>query len=659
VTEPPTLPVARVVIDLTPPHLDRLFDYAVPAEMAEAAQPGVRVTVRFSGRRAKGFVLERLAASTHVGTLSPLLTVVSPERVLSGEVARLARAVADRWAGTLSDVLRLAVPPRHARVERELSVPAEAGAARPASSGTGWQPYRGGPALLSALQAGQPARAVWTALPSADWAAALAEAVALATSRGGGAIVVVPDAREVTRCHAALTTVLGADTVVALTADLGPAERYRRFLQVSRGARRIVVGTRAAAFAPVHDLRLCLVWDDGDDSLAEPRAPYPHTRDVLLLRAHQSGCAVVLGAHVPSVEAFGLVSTGWARAVQADRAVVRRYAARTDVAGSDTALARDEGARAARLPTLAFEAARAAFAMPAPVLVQVPRRGYQSALACVRCRTPARCLHCAGPLQRPAAGAALSCSWCGRLAGVWSCAECGAQSVRAAVTGERRTAEELGRAFPGVPVLLSGGEHVLAAVPSPGAALVVATPGAEPDPPSGSPSGYGAVLLLDAWSPLSRPDLRAAEQALRRWCAAAALARSADAGGQVVLVGADAAVPAAQALVRWDPLGFLRRESEQRAELGFPPATRMAAVEGASGPVADLVADVLALPEAPAGLDVLGPVPLDDTTDRTLLRAPREHGGELAGVLALAQRRRSAGRVGEAVRVRLDPLVIG
>jgi len=654
VSEPPTLPVARVVVDLIPPHLDRLFDYAVPAELAEAAQPGVRVTVRFSGRRAKGFVLERRAASTHLGTLSPLLTVVSPERVLSGEVARLARAVADRWAGTLSDVLRLAVPPRHARVEREPFVPPPA-SAPPTVSDKTWQPYRGGPALLSALQAGQPARAVWTALPGADWAAALGEAVAAATSGGGGAIVVVPDAREVTRCHAALTTILGADAAVALTADLGPAERYRRFLQVSRGARRVVVGTRAAAFAPVHDLRLCVVWDDGDDSLAEPRAPYPHARDVLLLRAHQAGCAVVLGAHVPSVEAFGLVSTGWARAVQADRGVVRQYAARTEVAGSDTALARDEGARAARLPTLAFEAARRAFAMPAPVLVQVPRRGYQSALACVRCRAPARCVHCAGPLQRAAADAALSCAWCGHVATGWACAECGAQGLRAAVAGERRTAEELGRAFPGVPVLLSGGDHVLDAVPSAGAALVVATPGAEPAPPA----GYGAVLLLDAWSPLGRPDLRAAEQALRRWSAAAALARPAGAGGQVVLVGADVAIPAVQALVRWDPLGFLRRESEQRAELGFPPATRMAAVEGANRPVADFVADVLALPEAPGGLDVLGPVPLDDATDRTLLRAPRERGGELAAVLALAQRRRSASRVGEAVRVRLDPLVVG
>src|SRR4051794_24607146 len=113
------LPVARVVVDSPLPHLDRLFDYSVPPELDEAAQPGVRVKVRFSGRLVAGFLIERAAASGHQGRLTPLASVVSAEQVLTTEVARLARAVADRYAGNLSDVLRLAIPPRHARVEAQ------------------------------------------------------------------------------------------------------------------------------------------------------------------------------------------------------------------------------------------------------------------------------------------------------------------------------------------------------------------------------------------------------------------------------------------------------------------------------------------------------------------------------------------------------------
>ena len=102
---------------LEPAHLDRDFDYLVPPEMDEIAQPGVRVRIRFSGRLIDGFLLERLEKSDHTGKLMRLERVVSPERVLTPEILRLVTAVAARYAGTRADVLRLAIPPRHAKTE--------------------------------------------------------------------------------------------------------------------------------------------------------------------------------------------------------------------------------------------------------------------------------------------------------------------------------------------------------------------------------------------------------------------------------------------------------------------------------------------------------------------------------------------------------------
>jgi primosomal protein N' (replication factor Y) len=632
-------------------HLDRPFDYLVPAEAAGRAVPGTRVRVRFAGQLVDGWLLDRVERSGHEGRLAYLERVVSPEPVLSPEIAALARAIADRYAGSLADVLRLAVPPRHARAEAGAPTPpepefrkiAEKGIA--GTGGGGWGAYPAGEAFVRALAGARAARAVWSALPGEDWPARIAEAAAASVAAGRGVVAVVPDARDAERLDAALAAALGPGGHVALSAALGPAERYRRFLAARRGAVPVVLGTRAAAFAPVERLGLVVIWDDGDDLHAEPRAPYPHAREVLLTRAQLAGAAALVGGYARTAEAQLLVETGWAREIAGDRAAVRAHAPDVTPTGDDPQLARDQAAATARLPSVAWQAARAALAAGAPVLVQVPRRGYLPSVSCLDCAAPARCPHCAGPLGLRSSRSAPACRWCGRLSAAYACPACGGRRLRASVVGARRTAEELGRAFPGVPVRTSGRDEVLASVPA-GPAVVVATPGAEPV----AEGGYGAVLLLDTWALLTRADLRAGEETLRRWLAAAALARPARAGGRVVVV-ADGALAPVQALLRWDPGWHAARELAERRELGFPPAARMASVTGSAGPVAELLAEA----HLPPGHERLGPVPAGPDTERMLLRVPRGEAAALARALHEAVAVRTARKAAHPVRVQVDP----
>ncbi|MCW5254060.1 primosomal protein N' [Streptomyces sp. SHP 1-2] len=671
------LPVARVLVDKGVLHLDRYFDYAVPRELDADAQPGVRVRVRFGagrhrvreGRReggglVDGFLIERLAESDYSGPLAALAQVVSPERVLDEELLGLARAVADRYAGSLADVLQLAVPPRNARAERR---PSPEPLPPPPVPGPGsWQRYERGAAFLTALASGEAPRAVWNALPGPEWADELACAMAATLASGRGALAVLPDGRAVARVDAALTGLLGEDRHAVLTADAGPEKRYAQWLAVRRGGVRAAIGTRAAMFAPVRDLGLVALWDDGDDSHSEQHAPQPHARDVLLLRAAQDRCAFLLGGWGCTVEAAQLVENGWARPLVAARERVRAAAPLVRTVG-DGDLARDEAARAARLPTPAWQAVREGL-RHGPVLVQVPRRGYVPRLACASCRAPARCRQCAGPLEGRESGAALRCGWCGREEGAWHCPECGGFRLRAQVVGARRTAEELGRAFPAVPVRTSGREQVLDTVPG-APALVVSTPGAEPV----AEGGYAAALLLDGWAMVGRPDLRAGEDALRRWLAAAALVRPQADGGTVVVV-AEPTLRPVQALVRWDPVGHALRELAERAELGFPPVSRMASVAGPPEAVAEFLGTVALPREA----EVLGPVPLPVTPtgrprraggpppgehwERALVRVPPGSGAALAAALKTARAARTvrgSGAPGAGVWVRVDPLDIG
>ncbi|WP_192796533.1 primosome assembly protein PriA [Serinicoccus kebangsaanensis] len=661
-------PVATVLVDTPLAHLDRPFEYAVPADLAEQARPGVRVKVRFAGRDHDGFLLSRASTAEHQGRLTPLRSVVSPEPVLTPAVLEVAREVADHYGGTLADTVRLAVPPRHARAERSVPErPADPGRgpapdaaagtdAFPVPPATAWSGYPAGPALLRRLREGGAPGAAWLALPGQgeeqDWPRAVAEAVAATVAGGRGALVVVPDRRDVERVIGPVTAAVGEDRVVRLTADLGPEARYAAFLRVLRGHAPVVVGTRASAFAPVPSLGLVVCWDEGDDLHQEPRAPYPHVREVLRRRSHREGAGLLVAGFTRSVVVEQWVRQGLLAPVAGERELLRRAAPAVLVAGEGHQEARDAAARTARLPTVAWQALRVGLEAGRPVLVQVPRQGYVLALACQDCRTPVRCARCHGPVGAGDRQSEARCRWCSaEVPAGQTCVECGSARRRATGVGERRTAEELGRAFPGTRVISSGGDRVVDRVDDT-AALVVATPGAEP----WCRAGYAAVVLLDGWRVLERASLEAQPEALRRWCAAAALRRP-SAGGeeggrqrrQVVLCGVPphATIPAVEALVRWDPAWLAGRELAERSELGLPPAVRQADL---LGPVAAV--DEAAQALARAGHVLLGTVPGDDRARATVREAP---GTDLARGVRTLRAERSARKAEDTVRMVLDP----
>ena len=674
-------PVARVRVDSTLPQVDRTFDYRVPAELSEDAVPGARVRVLFNGHEMTGYIEERAATTDWTRTsLLPLKSVLSRVPSVAPEIFALAEALADRYASTVANVLRLAVPPRIAALDKKyapllpgyesvyLGEPARVNApensaenatednsesaesehAEPESSAASatsahtdpyaWLATAGAPApfvldppalnpdapdaasvfsdyengaeFIEDVAAGAATRAVMTVLPGHlehTWADVLATALAAAATSGRGAIAVVPTAKNLDLLEAALAERLPADSFVRLSSDSTPHTRYHGFVKARLGRVPVVIGTRAAAYAPVANLGLVVCWDDGDSSLVEQRAPYCHARDVLLLRASAEGTAALFAGFSMSSEAARLVRTRWASHVRAPRALVRDYSPRIFSTGSEFELARDPLAAMARIPHLAFEHARRAL-VRGPVLVQVARSGYIPSFSCERCRMPARCGECSGPLSVASGSSVPSCSWCGHLAQQWRCSECGFTHWRYSAAGATRTAEELGRAFPNVPVISSAGDHVRATV-GPEPALVVATPGAEPV----AFGDYAAALLLDADKMLRFDSLRAPEAALRRWLNAAALVRPAALEGTVVTTASPS--PVEQALVRWDPAWFARQELEERAQTGLPPAVRTAAVTGAEADVRAFMEEFLgssALPErVREQLRIVGPVPLD------------------------------------------------
>ena len=97
--------------------------------------------------------------------------------------------------------------------------------------------------------------------------------LAVQAARAKATVGEISDALE-----AALRELVSPRQITVLAAGLGPESRYRRYLDILHGSGRLVIGTRSAAYAPVANLRLAVILDDGDDNLVDPRAPYVHAR---------------------------------------------------------------------------------------------------------------------------------------------------------------------------------------------------------------------------------------------------------------------------------------------------------------------------------------------------------------------------------------------
>lgn len=571
-----TVTVAQVLVESPIPRLDRLFDYSVPEELAEHVVIGGRVSVplgRGGTRLVNGYVVSVGGEPTPGVALAPIGSVLGSMPVLTPALWTSIRQLADRNGGNAADILRVAIPKRAVRTEKGRTIPPRP-PVTPSPSSRVVLPLDCGVVRTS----NGPTMRAWEQL---------AERVREAH---GGVVVVMPDWRDVALMSRALGDV--AHTVWDTTAT--PSARYSRYLDVLAGDSRVVVGTRSAVYAPVVDLELLIVVGENDPLLDEPHAPYVHSRDAALMRNAVEGGTLVFASFTPSAELQRFVEMGFAERAEG---VTRRpsFVIANDPPG--------EGfSSSARIPSSAWRQVRGALD-GGPVLVQVARPGYSPLVLCKACRTPHRCAQCRNPLSGSREGA-IGCRVCGAKPLGLRCGHCGGRDLQWSGVGSVRTAVELGRAFPGVPVILADGDHRELEIPRK-PCLVVSTRGAEPI----VDGGYDAVLIVDGERELARPSLRTTEDCLRWWGNAASLAGD---EATVVMANIEGAFATAFATRAWDRI--VEEELRELRALGFPPVSRAITIRGSA---TDLLA-VRGIAEV-AAHRILGPMDENGAQRMTVL----------------------------------------
>jgi len=621
--------IARVILDSRLPQLNRLFDYLIPPGMV--VEPGIRVRVplRSAQRLAEGYVVECTEESTHSGSLAQISEVVSPVPVMPPGLWKVASQVAHRSAGSPADVLRLAIPKRYVKVEKSWwSEGAVLDDEAHTAPELGTQPLteahemllRAGSRTSLSLPYGVSSRGEQSVPLSLEKVAHLA---ADALSTGVSVAIVCPDWRDIQWVRLALSELVDDRWIAELSGDQPPASRYQAYLRCLEPSPVIVLGSRHAVYAPAHNLGLILVVDDADSAHREPLAPYPHTRDVALVRNSAEGIAVCFASVTPSLAVSRWIDMGYVDAVFVGDV------ARPRVIPTSLALHHDSLASPARLPSTVYQAVKKALEK-GPVLIQVFRSGYAPGLSCSSCGSRASCAHCGGPLRKTSANASPSCSWCGVTAARWSCPGCAGVELKLRGQAIGRTVSDLGKSFPSVPVIRADGDNAIASVPRT-PALVVATRGAAPI----VSGGYPLVLLLDGAAMLQRDSLGALEETILAWESAISFASH-----DGVCYVTDLEGPPALALGAGNWSTMVRHELAQRADLGLPPALRIASIMGSSGDVEKVRESV---ERAVTQVEALGPVSNPDGGVVVVLRFPYSLGDQVVTVLAASRQKLAAG----------------
>ena len=663
---------ARVAIESPLPQLDRLFDYRIPEHLSASCLPGVRVLVPFGKSAAPipGFVIELSDTTEFEGESNAVAEVVSTAPVLPHSSYRLLRAIADRQAGILAEVTKLAIPNRSVRVEKAwlasrdsvsepsskdqvsdlASLPKLTFAGRP-SDFRGRNTLLAEPRLIPVRLQGESVASdigPGAQLAMQAWIAHLVAFALEQLSAGKQALLIVPDFRDQNRLKNSLAQLGLESLVIDFATDQTNSARYGAYLRSLEPTPAIVIGSRAAAFAPLPALGGIAIWDDIDSSLQEPMAPYLHSREVALLRQQQTDCDLLLAGHSRSTEVARLVEIGYLKDQTANFAPPK-------IAATEPGL---------RVDSTSYQLARETFENGGAVLVQVANTGHSTGTYCSQCGERGRCRSCNGPIFIDGKNAP-RCRWCSAMNLGLACHECGSTKYRQGMAGSTRTAAELGRSFPGVNIVEATWNHRVESLKA-GKRLVVATPGAEPY----IEGGYQAVIILDGQQLAARDTLRASEIAVNLWSNAVSLLAP---GGRCVAVGLATSLGKRFAL--WDQRGLAADELAGRRELSFPPALRMASVSGPRELVDQLVANLAdALPKQ-GSLEILGPLLQNEAmanSKNPALAAPVwrylirfEYGiGELlakelkarAMIVNAGNRAVSAksGRVSRAVRVRMD-----
>ena len=586
------LPVASVLVETPVSHLEGIYDYLIPQHLSESATVGSKVLVEFGRGNAEGLLVGRKAKSDQSIRLKPILDLASPSGLVSLDLIKHIELTRNRFGGSFWSILKSAIPSRVIKEEKLIATnPKEKKIIKYESTALRDLIGRADYGFLDSK-----VRIKWGInFPiTVDPDHFLLELIKV-RSQAGQILLLVPDEKDLDRLSIPLAKFFGSD-FIEIGSHLNKSLRYRNFLDAAFNSPRVIIATRSGAFTPLSPGATVIVLSDLDQSHYELHAPGWNTRDITLLRDNQTSLIFISSSH--SLEISRLIDIGWLEKKSYRQKNNLKFT--TNEMGNSFISAIKKGVTSGS------------------ALISVAEKGYANLFLCSKCRNTASC-DCGGKLQIQESRKVPQCYICQKNYPEWKCNFCSDNRPFVIAKGIDRTAEEIGKAVPKFPILISSGSKQIKKLPG-GNYIVVATPGSEPN------ERYSTIVMLDGERIFNSPSLRSEELAKFAWFSLLNMVMP----DSEVFVSLPNHHPVVQAMLKMDPSSAASYELSSRKQAKLPPYYRVAIVTGDSPEISKFAEN---LRSSKNSYEITGPIKIDSYQSKILIRVELEQAQVLVDLL--------------------------
>ena len=241
------------------------------------------------------------------------------------------------------------------------------------------------------------------------------------------------------------------ERVAVIHSGLSLGQRLDEYKRIKRGDADIVIGTRSAVFAPLDNIGLIIIDEEGERSYKSDSSPRYMTHDIAKQRCAYHNASLLLASATPSIESYYLAERGVYRLLE----MTERYgnSPLPEVSIIDMNLERTDGNRTEFSRKLAEEISLNLKNGEQSILL-LNRRGYHTIISCCDCYQPVYCPNCSVPLTYHKKNNKLMCHYCGYVSDpIEECPQCGSKHLKTMGFGTQKLEEELAMFFPKARIL--------------------------------------------------------------------------------------------------------------------------------------------------------------------------------------------------------------